>query len=325
MTKPMKVIQQQGDQLVWVDSPAVSLANTDDVLIRVHYAGVNRADLMQRAGKYPPPEGASTILGLEVSGEIMAVGTEVTHLRPGDKVCALLTGGGYAEQVVVPAAQVLKLPSGLSLEQAAAVPEAFATAYYNVFMLAELQPGERVLIHAAASGVGTALIQLCRAFDQPCFVTAGDDAKLAFCRKLGADAGWNRHHGEFAEAVNTWGKVNVILDPVGAGYLAANQTVLAQDGRMIVIGLLGGRHDQLDFGSLLMKRQRLIGSTLRNQPVSVKAEIMQQLEQHVWPKFSDGSIQPVVDHVFAVTDVEAAHAYVQANKNTGKVLLKFGE
>ncbi|MEX1222096.1 MAG: NAD(P)H-quinone oxidoreductase [Idiomarina sp.] len=294
----------------------------NEVTITIAYAGVNRADLVQRAGHYPPPPGASDVLGLEVSGVIDEVGKDVRDFKSGDEVCALLTGGGYAKSVSVPAGQVLPIPTGLDLKLAATLPEAFATAWYNLMMLAKLQPHERVLLHAGASGVGTAAIQLCKEFAADCYATAGSNEKLQHCRTLGASGGWNRHDGDFVGAVNEWGGADVILDPVGGDYFASNQQVMHDDGRLIVIGLLGGRHAQIDMGRVLMKRQRIIGSTLRNQSVTVKTEIMQQLHKQVWPKLAQGSIKPQLDKVFELHEVDAAHDYVSADKNIGKVLLK---
>ncbi|SHL86895.1 NAD(P)H-quinone oxidoreductase [Halomonas cupida] len=293
-----------------------------EVHIAVAWAGVNRADLMQRAGHYPPPPGASEVLGLEVSGTVIACGPEANQFSPGDQVCALLAGGGYAERVCVDERQLMPVPRGLSLRDAAALPEVHATAWLNLFMEGALQPGERVLLHAAASGVGTAAIQLCRHFGYPCFVTVGSDDKLERCRALGADAGWNRHQGSFVEAVKAWGEPSLILDPVGASYLADNQRVLAADGRMVVIGFMGGRSAELDFGRLLMKRQRIIGSTLRARPPHAKGEILAQVVKHVWPALESGAIKPLIDADWPIDEAEQAHQHVMANANTGKVLLK---
>ncbi|MDR5868528.1 NAD(P)H-quinone oxidoreductase [Halomonas koreensis] len=308
--------------LAWEETPTPEGPAAGEVRLRVAWAGVNRADLMQRAGHYPPPPGASPLLGLEVSGRVVEVGEDVTGLAPGQRVCALLAGGGYAEQVVVDARQVLPVPEGLDLRQAAALPEVFATAWLNLFMEGDLRPGERVLLHAGASGVGTAAIQLCRAFGHPCFVTLGSDAKLEACRALGAEAGWNRHRGSFVEAVKAWGGADLILDPVGASYLADNQRVLNGDGRLVVIGFMGGRQAELDFGRLLMKRQRLIGSTLRSRPPAEKGEILGALQRRVWPLLTRGEIAPLIDRSWPIRDAAAAHEHVRADANIGKVLLE---
>ncbi|MBY6209853.1 MULTISPECIES: NAD(P)H-quinone oxidoreductase [Halomonas] len=321
----MYAIQPDGDQLRWQRSQDLAPPQGREVHIEVAWAGVNRADLMQRAGHYPPPEGASSVLGLEVSGRVAAVGPDVEQLRRGQPVCALLAGGGYAERVCVDERQVLPVPAGVDLREAAALPEVYATAWLNLFMEGALEPGERVLIHAAASGVGTAAIQLCREFDHPCFVTVGSDDKLAHCLALGAKSGVNRHHGSFVEAVKAFGEINVILDPVGASYLADNQRVLAADGRLVLIGLMGGRHAELDLGRMLMKRQRLIGSTLRAKSPQAKGKILDQLARHVWPRIERGDLIPQIDAQWPIQEVEAAHRHVDANANTGKVLLQVAE
>lgn len=320
----MHAIHHDRDRLVWAEAATPTGPGYREVRLKVAWAGVNRADLMQRAGQYPPPAGASATLGLEVSGTVMAVGEGVTGLAVDQPVCALLAGGGYAEEVVVDARQVLPLPSGLGLREAAALPEVFATAWLNLFMEGALAPGERVLLHAGASGVGTAAIQLCRAFAHPCFVTVGSEAKLAACRELGADAGWNRHAGSFVDAVKAWGGADMILDPVGASYLADNQRVLNADGRLVVIGLMGGRQAELDLGRLLMKRQRLIGSTLRARPPAAKGEILAALQVHVWPRLASGELVPLVDRTWPIAEAEAAHDHVRRDANIGKVLLEVG-
>lgn len=318
----MRAIAVSDDGLDWIEQDDPGSPGEDEVLIDVAWAGMNRADLMQRAGAYPPPKGASSILGLEVSGVVRELGAGVTGLAPGDEVCTLLTGGGYAEQVRVPAVQVLPVPEGVSLREAAGLPEVFATAWLNLYREAALVPGERILLHAGASGVGTAVIQLARAMGNPVFVTAGSDEKIEACRALGADAGWNRHNGSFVEAVRNWGGVDMVLDPVGSDYIRQDQSVLNPEGRIVVIGLMGGREADVDLGYLLVKRQRLIGSTLRSQPVSVKGEVMRALHEHVWPRLSSAEIRPVIDRTFPVTQAGEAMAYLQADKSTGKVLLQ---
>lgn len=317
----MHAIAIERERLLWREHPSPEGPAIGEVRLRVAWAGVNRADLMQRAGHYPPPPGVSDILGLEVSGTVVEVGPDVDGLRPGDRVCALLAGGGYAEEVVVDARQVLPLPEGVGLREAAALPEVFATAWLNLFMEGQLQTGERVLLHAGASGVGTAAIQLCRAFGHPCFVTAGSDAKLAACRELGADGTFNRHEGSFVEAVKAWGGADMILDPVGAAYLEDNQRVLNTDGRLVLIGLMSGRRAELDMGRMLMKRQRLIGSTLRAKPPAAKGAILDALLAHVWPRLANGELRPLIDRTWPIDEAEAAHAHMQEDANIGKVLL----
>ncbi|MBY6109657.1 NAD(P)H-quinone oxidoreductase [Halomonas sp. DP1Y21-3] len=318
----MYAMQQDGDRLIWRSTDDLPAPRAREVHIEVAWAGVNRADLMQRAGQYPPPPGASEVLGLEVSGSVVALGPEVEKLQVGQQVCALLAGGGYAEKVCVDERQVLPVPDGLGLREAAALPEVYATAWLNLFIEGQLAEGEQVLLHAAASGVGTAAIQLCREFGHPCFVTVGSDEKLKRCLSLGARAGWNRHQGSFVEAVKAFGEVNLILDPVGASYLADNQRVLAADGRMVVIGLMGGRHAELDIGRLLMKRQRLIGSTLRARSPEDKGRILGELARHVWPRLERGELAPLIDAGWPIEEVEAAHQHLADNANTGKLLLR---
>ncbi|GGY08336.1 oxidoreductase [Litchfieldella qijiaojingensis] len=317
----MHAIALDEDRLIWREQPSPGAIGSDEVRLRVAWAGMNRADIMQRAGHYPPPPGASEILGLEVSGTITEVGPKVERWRAGDRVCALLAGGGYAEEVVVPSQQVLPLPEGVGLRDAAALPEVFATAWLNLFMEGALKPGERVLLHAGASGVGTAAIQLCKSFGHPCFVTVGSDDKLGACLRLGAEAGWNRHQGSFVEAVRKWGNVDLILDPVGASYLADNQQVLNADGRLVLIGLMGGRSAELDLGRLLMKRQRLIGSTLRARPPQAKGMILDALHTHVWPRLASGEIRPMIDRTWPIDQADKAMDHLMSDVTIGKVLL----
>lgn len=304
-------------------TPAVGVG---EVKIAVAASAVNRADLAQVAGAYPPPPGASQILGLECSGEVQEVGEGVTRVAPGDKVCALLAGGGYAEVVTAPAGQVLKVPQGLSLAQAAAIPEVFATAYLNLYQEAGLALGERVLLHAGASGVGTAAVQLCRESGNPAFVTLGGDDKLRRCLALGAAGGVNRHKGNFAEQAAEWTDgqgFDVILDPVGAAYLKDNLASLATDGRLVLIGLLGGAKADIPLGLVLMKRLRLIGSTLRARSIAAKSAVMDGLKADVWPKLATGAIKPIIEASFPMGEAHKAHALVASNETFGKVLLEW--
>ena len=296
-----------------------------EVLIDVHSSAVNRADLVQRSGCYPPPPGASAILGLECAGVVAEVSEGVGCVQVGDSVCALLAGGGYAEQVVVPTGQVLPIPAGFSFEQAAALPEVFATAWLNLFMEAGVRPGERVLLHAGASGVGTAGIQLCKAFGNPCYVTVGSTEKLEGCVELGASGGSIRHDGNFVEQVMAWTEgsgFDVILDPVGASYLSDNLTSLNLDGRLVVIGLMGGVSAEVNLGLMMMKRLRVIGSTLRARPVAVKVAVMAALHHSVWPLLERGEVVPVIDRIFPVAEANAAHARMAADANIGKLILQ---
>lgn len=319
----MKAIDIRDEALVWTDAED-PVPGVGEILVRTRATAVNRADLVQRAGAYPPPPGASPILGLEVSGTVEAVGEGVQRWAPGDAVCALLAGGGYAEKVVVPAGQAVPVPDGVDLADAAALPEVFATAYLNLYLEARAEVGERFLVHAGASGVGTAAIQLGRAFGNPVWVTAGSPEKLERCVALGAAGGHDRHAGSFAEAARRWtdgAGFDVILDPVGAAYLQDDLRSLAPDGRLVVIGLMGGARAELELGLLMVKRLRVIGSTLRARPVAAKARVMEALERRVWPRIAAGEIRPVVEARFPLAEAERAHARVAGNETFGKVLL----
>lgn len=320
----MKAIAINEDRsLTWQDHQDPQ-PGAEDVVIKVKATAVNRADIMQLAGLYPPPPGASEILGLECAGVIERVGEQVKAWQPGDKVCALLAGGGYAETVVCKASHCLPIPQGFSFSQGAALPEVFATAWLNIFMEGAAQPEDAVMIHAGASGVGTAAIQLCKAFNNPCFVTVGSKEKLQTCQSLGADGGHIRHDGDFMESAKTFtqGKgFKVILDPVGGGYLASNLKCLATDGALVTIGLMGGRSGELDMGRMLVKRLRVIGSTLRSRNDSDKANVISQLREQVWPLFTDSRIKPIIHREYAITDAQAALQEVQSNQTVGKVIL----
>ena len=320
----MKAISQEGDDLLWKENPDPDLKK-DEVLISIKASAINRADLLQRSGNYPVPPGASPILGLECSGIVEEVGGQVENLIKGDEVCALLAGGGYAEKVSVPSGQVLKVPKGFSFEQAAALPEVFATAYFNLYMEANLSEGEKTLIHAGASGVGTAAIQICKAKGNPCFVTAGTKEKISRCMELGAEGGTVRNEENFADAVAKWtdnNGVQVILDPVGANYLEDNIKSLTLEGRLVMIGLMGGAKATINLGLLMMKRLRIIGSTLRAQPVTKKTEIMNNLNENIWPLLESGDIKPIIDTVIPIEEVDKAHELMESNQTFGKVILK---
>ena len=314
----MKALQgnQGRPELIECDVPR---CEAGQVRIRVVAAGINRADLLQAAGLYPPPPGVSHILGLECAGIISEV-SEGSRWQVGDRVCALLAGGGMAEEVCVDARHVLPVPQGLSLLQAAAIPEVYATAWLNIFQLAKLQPGEKVLLHAGASGVGSAAIQLCKAFHSPCWVSVGSAERLAYCQALGAEGGVIR--GDNIDGLQDFAPFDVILDPVGASYAALNLKILGLDGRWVNIGLMGGRRAELDLAQLLSKRVQLIGSTLRSRSDAFKGELIAQLTDKVWPLFSSGALDPQVEEVFAWTDAEAAFAQLASNQVNGKVVLQ---
>ena len=319
----MKIIEIQGDALAWTDAPDLQ-PGVGEILIRNRATAVNRADLVQRGGGYPPPPGASPVLGLECAGVVEAVGEGVQRWQAGDQVCALLAGGGYAEQVVCPAGQALPIPDGVALQDAAALPEVFATAYLNLYMEGAAQVGERLLLHAGASGVGTAGIQLARAFGNPVWVTAGSAEKIERCVELGASAGHDRNAGSFADAVKVWtdgAGMDVILDPVGGAYLQDNLRSLAIDGRLVVIGLMGGAKAELELGLAMVKRLRVIGSTLRARPVAAKAQVMEALERRVWPRIEAGEITPIIEARLPIADAARAHELIASNDTFGKVLL----
>jgi putative PIG3 family NAD(P)H quinone oxidoreductase len=315
-------VSEIGD-LLWTEAPNLA-PGPAEILIDVKATAINRADLMQRKGLYPPPPGAPQTMGLECAGVVAAVGRDVTHHQVGDRVCALLAGGGYAEQAVVDQGSALKMPENLSFEQAAAIPEVFATAWLNLFIEAGLQPGERVVLHAGASGVGTAAIQLCHAFGSESFVTAGSTSKIEACLKLGAKGGQNRREGGFIDALRAlWPQgADVILDPVGASYLAENLEALTLNGRLVLIGLMGGSRSEIDLAKLMMKRLRVVGSTLRARPLEEKASIMAELGQYVWPKISQGDIVPIIQQVFPIQAASEAHELVASDGTIGKVVLK---
>jgi tumor protein p53-inducible protein 3 len=323
--KAIGVHGEKGDPvLVWEDAPDV-VYGSDEVLVDVGATAVNRADLMQARGHYPPPPGASEILGLEMAGVIRAVGADVEGWKPGDRVCALLPGGGYAAQAAVPAGMLLPLPDGWSFAQGAAVPEVWYTAYINLFQEGKLKPGEIALIHAGASGVGTAAIQLAVDAGARAFATAGSDEKTARCRALGASLTVNyKTHDFLAEVMVATGDegVDVILDPVGGSYLDRNIAALRQFGRLVIIATLGGPKGELHVGRVLGKRLRIVGSTLRGRPVAEKIAITREFEAAVWPRLAAGALQPVIDNVFPITEAQAAHEYVAANRNVGKVVLE---
>jgi len=319
----MKAILVEQGRLTLGEAPEPEIG-VGQVKIAVAASAVNRADLIQAAGHYPPPPGASTILGLECAGEVVEVGEGVQRVKPGERVCALLAGGGYAERVAVPAGQVLRAPEGLSLLEAAAVPEVFAAAYLNLYREGNLATNERVLLHAGASGVGTAAIQLCRESRNPVFVTVGSDAKLRRCLELGASGGADRHQGGFADQVAEWTDgegFDLILDPVGASYFADNLASLRTDGRLVLIGLMGGVRAEIPLALMLRKRLRLIASTLRTRSIAAKSSVMDGLEIHLWPKLESGAIKPIIETVMPMAEAQAAHDLVASNQTFGKVAL----
>lgn len=320
----MKAIQQKEDTLVWTETDAPSLA-AGDVRIKVRATAVNRADLVQRTGHYPPPPGVTDILGLECSGVVLETAGDVSWPRVGDEVCALLAGGGYAEEVVVPAGQVLPVPAGVSLLEAAALPEVYTTAWLNLRVEGELVDGERVLVHAGASGVGTAAIQLCAAWGNPVVVTVGSDKKCRYVESLGAELAVNRKEGPWGPKVKVNGKFDVILDPVGGSYLESNIWSLNPKGRLVNIGLMGGREGTLPLAPLLTKRLKMKGSVLRSRSIQEKAEILIGLRTEVWPLLESKAVRAIIHTVMPIEEAEEAHRLVQSNQTVGKVILEISK
>jgi putative PIG3 family NAD(P)H quinone oxidoreductase len=311
------------DALVEADVPD-PVAGPDEVVLEVVAAGVNRADLLQRQGHYPPPVGAPDWPGLECSGRVIAIGEGVTEWSVGDEACALLSGGGYAEQVAVPAGQLLPVPHGVSLVEAAALPEVACTVWSNVFMLASLRPDETLLVHGGSSGIGTMAIQLARRIGARVAVTAGSAAKLEACAKLGAQILVNYREQDFVaevKAATDGAGANVVLDNMGAAYLARNLDVLATNGRIVVIGMQGGTRAELNLGLLMAKRAAVLATSLRARPSDEKAAIVASVVEHVWPLVAEGLVRPVVDTTFPLAKAADAHRRMESSEHVGKILL----
>jgi putative PIG3 family NAD(P)H quinone oxidoreductase len=324
------IVAESVDRLNWQEVPDIT-PKAGEVLVKVSAAGVNRADLLQAAGKYPPPPGASDILGLEVSGTVAEVGESVDGWSIGQPVCALLAGGGYAEFVAVPAGQIMPAPETVELHNAAALPEVACTVWSNLVMTAGLSDGQVVLVHGGASGIGTHAIQLARALGARVAVTAGSAAKLDLCRELGADIVINYRDEDFVERLRdaTDGAgADVILDIMGAAYLDRNIDALANDGRIVVIGMQGGVKGELNVGKLMGKRAGIFGTTLRARPVegkSSKSEVVREVVDDVWPMVTDGRVRPIVGAEFPIGEAAAAHRLLDSGDVTGKVLLRVAD
>ena len=296
-----------------------------EVLIKVAYAGVNRPDVIQRLGHYPPPPGASDIPGLEIAGTIVAVADDVTDWQVGDDCCALVAGGGYAQYCTAPAVQCLPIPAGYDLQKAAALPETFNTVWSNVFDRAGLKAGETILIHGGSSGIGTTAIQLARAFGATVYTTAGSAEKCRVCAELGADQAINYRTKDFAEIVKQAGGADVILDMVGGDYINKNINILKLDGRLVFIAFLGGPVvEKFNFQKVMLKRLTITGSTLRPRSISDKAAIASALKEKVWPLLGDGSIKPIIHQVFDLNDAAGAHRLMESSQHIGKILLRIG-
>jgi len=304
-----------------VDVPTPEPA-AGEVLIRVTAAGVNRADLMQRQGRYDPPPGATPVLGLECSGDVVGLGEGVTDFALGEHVCALLSGGGYAEYVAVPAGQVASTPDGVTLVEAAGLMETAATVWSNVFMMGKLQHGETLLVHGGGSGIGTTAIQIAKAFGATVVVTVGSEEKAAFCRGLGADLAINYREDDFVEVLREHdSRPDVILDIVGAKYLERNVAALNTAGRLVVIGMQGGTKAEINLAALLGKRAAVMATSLRARPSQEKSAIIASMTSQVWPLVADGSVHPVVHATYPLEEVSQAHQVLEDSSHIGKVLL----
>lgn len=318
------------EALTFTDSPVPS-AKAGEIVVRVAAAGVNRADVIQRMGFYDPPAGATQILGLEAAGTVHEVGPDVTQWQVGDRVAVLLTGGGYAEYVPVPAGQVLPIPDGLSFAEAASLPEVVATVYSNVVMTAGLRAGQWLLVHGGASGIGTMAIQIAKLIGAHVAVTVGSDDRAQACRDLGADAVINYREEDFVERIREITSqsadesrapgADVILDIIGAKYLERNIKALSADGRLVIIGMQGGTKAQINLNDLLPLRRSVMGTTLRARPTEQKAHIVSEVREHVWPAVASGKITPIVDRVYPFDDCAKAHEHMD-QPHFGKIILE---
>ena len=320
--KAVEITVHGGPAVLQVTSRPIPVAGFGDVVIKLAYAGVNRPDALQRAGLYNPPPTASDLPGLEGAGEIVALGEGVTDLAIGDQICALLPGGGYAEFVATPAAHCLPIPKGMSLKQAACLPETFFTVWSNVFMRGCLKAGERFLVHGGSSGIGTTAIQLAHAFGARVFTTAGTDTKCAVCQELGAEVAINYREADFVDTMRSNGCADLILDMVGGPYMQRNIRALADDGRLIQIAFLQGPKAELNMIEVMTRRLTIMGSTLRPQSDLAKARIARQLLDKVWPLLAAGTVRPVMDQEFTLSNCAAAHTRMESSDHIGKIVLK---
>lgn len=325
MTETMRAIEitePGGPEVLKPTTRPIPQPAAGQVVIKVAYAGVNRPDALQRAGSYAPPPGASDLPGLEASGEVVALGAGVDSVSLGDKVCALLPGGGYAEYVATPAAHCLPVPQGMGMKEAACLPETFFTVWSNVFQRGGLQAGERFLVHGGASGIGTTAIQLAHHFGARVFATAGSDAKCKACTDLGADRAINYRDEDFVAVMKEEGGANLILDMVGGDYLPRNVKALAEDGRLVQIAFLQGPKVELNFALVMVRRLTITGSTLRPQSDLAKARIADNLREKVWPLLDAGKVAPVMDSEFPMDRAADAHARMESSGHIGKIVLK---
>ncbi len=322
--RAVEITRPGGPEVLALTERPVPVPGADEILIRVACAGVNRPDALQRAGAYKAPAGASDLPGLEASGEVVAVGAAVSRWRPGDRVCALLPGGGYAEYVTTPAAHALPVPDGLDMAAAACLPETFFTVWSNVVVRGGLRAGETFLVHGGSSGIGTTAIQLAHARGARVFATAGSAEKCAACTKLGAERAINYREEDFVAVMAEAGGADVILDMVGGSYIPRNIRALKDDGRLVQIAFLESPKVELNFAQVMLRRLTITGSTLRPQSVLAKARIAEALEAEVWPLLASGRLAPVMDSEFALQDAAAAHARMESSAHVGKIVLKVG-
>ena len=320
----VEISQPGGPEVLQMTTRPVPEARVGEVVIKVEWAGVNRPDALQRAGMYAPPPTASDLPGLEASGEIIALGEGVSGWAVGDKVCALLPGGGYAEYVATPAAHCLPVPEGMGMREAACLPETFFTVWSNVFQRGGLKAGERFLVHGGSSGIGTTAIQLAHVMGARVFATAGSDEKCAKCVELGAEQAINYRDEDFVEVLKAEGGANLILDMVGGSYLPRNLKALAEEGRLVQIAFLQGPKAEVNFAPMIMKRQTITGSTLRPQSDQAKAEIAETLRADVWPLLEARRVAPVMDSEFPLAKAAAAHAHMEGGAHIGKIVLQVG-
>jgi len=322
MKKMKAIIVSENKELIWADSEKPEILD-NEVLIKIKATAVNRADVVQKNGFYPPPLGASKILGLECSGIIEAIGKNVKKRKVGEQVCALLAGGGYAQYASCPEEQAIPTPEGISLTNSASLPEVFATCWLNLFHEANMKENDIVLLHAGASGIGTAAIQLCNLFNCKSFVTASTHEKISYCIKLGAENGSLRSKKPFDDIEN-WAPdgVDIILDPVGGSYFQDNLNVLSIEGRLLLIGLMGGTKSEINLGQVLMKRQKIIGSTIRARSSIVKGKVMNDLLEKVWPHFKSKKIKPIIYKTMSIENANQAHEIMEKDENIGKLVLK---
>ncbi|MEL0031620.1 MAG: NAD(P)H-quinone oxidoreductase [Paracoccaceae bacterium] len=320
--KVIEIVEPGGPSVLKSSVRSIPKPKRNEVLIKISYAGINRPDVLQRSGSYLPPPGASDLPGLEASGIIYAIGKNVTNWEVGDEVCALLPGGGYAEYAVTQASHCLPVPTGMSLKQAAALPETLFTVWSNVFQRGGLKPNEKFLVHGGSSGIGTMAIQLANLFGSEVYATAGSEAKCSACEELGAIRAINYNKEDFLEVIKSIGGVHLILDMVGGAYIEKNIKALVDDGRLVQIAFLKGAKVELNFAQIMTRRLTVTGSTLRPQSDLSKSQIASELLEKIWPLLSTGRINPVINSVFDLNDVSSAHLLMESSKHIGKIVLK---